>query len=237
MQNDRRPSLTLFLWPTLLLIPVLIFHSTLDLTVSDFFWHLYPLFEVSYFWKLVYHWGVVPGLVAGFVALGLLLLQISPKWQKYRTGALMAFLALLIGPGLIINTTLKGYWQRPRPIQLERYGATESYTQLNHIRFTSERNKHQSFPSGHASMGFYLLCIWRIAQRERKQKWARRTLACAIVLSFLLSWARMAKGGHFISDVLISGYIVWLVTLALENYCYGKHERLINDSSLGEPDS
>jgi lipid A 4'-phosphatase len=222
MHYNRKPHLLLFLWPTLLLIPLLAFHQTLDLKVSDFFWAYYPRFEVGAFWKFIYHWAVVPSLLVGFISLSLLILQISPKWQKYRTGALMAFLTLLIGPGFLINTTLKGYWQRPRPIQIERYQGTEVYAPINKIRLASERNKHQSFPSGHASMGFYFLCLWRIAERENKRKWSKRCLIAACILTALLSWARLAKGGHFISDIMISGYIVWLVTLALESYCYGK---------------
>lgn len=224
MQRDRYPNFHLFLWPTLLMIPFLFFHETIDLAVSDFFWNRYPDFKAGSFWDFIYHWGVVPGLLAGALSLLLLILQISPKWQKYRTAALMAFLVLAIGPGLLINQTLKGYWQRPRPIQLERYERKYEYTPLQKVQFKGKNNQQKSFPSGHASMGFYFLCLWRIADRERKKQWARRTLILAIALSSLLSWARMAQGGHFLSDVALSGYIVWLVTLAFERWCYGKRE-------------
>lgn len=226
MQRDRYPSFVLFLWPTLAIGLVLLVHERLDLIVSDFFWDRYPGFQAGPICKFIYHWGVWPGIISGLVALALLIMQISPKWQKYRTGALMAFLALILGPGLIINHSLKGYLERPRPIQLERYAGKYEYVPLQKLQFKPKDNTQKSFPSGHASMGFYFLCLWRIASREGKKAWARRALAAAIALTFALGWTRMAQGGHFISDVLLSGYIVWLVTLALESWCYGKRERI-----------
>lgn len=225
MQRDRHPNLPLILWPTLLMLLLLFFHESIDLRVSEFFYEKYPRFQAGSLWSYVYHYGVIPALLVGIISVGFLIMQISPKWQKYRTAALMAFLSLAIGPGLLINTGLKGYLQRPRPIQLEKFGGKYQYIPMQKIEVKTSGNNQKSFPCGHVSMGFYFLCLWRIAEREGKKAWARRSLLIAIILSGLLGWARMAQGGHFISDVLLSGYLVWLVTMILERWCYGKRER------------
>lgn len=224
MYSDRSPGFHLFFWPTLLIAIVLYFHRVIDQHVSQFFYDLYPGFQAGPIWKWVYHWGVIPGLLVGLMSLIILLFQISPKWQKYRTGALMTFFSLIIGPLLLVNLSLKEYWQRPRPIQLEQYGGKYTYVPIHKIEFKPHGNQQKSFPSGHASMGFYLLALWRIASREKKHQWARRALVFASLATFSLSWARLAQGGHFLSDVLVSGYIVWIVILALEMYCYGKRD-------------
>ncbi len=222
MHSDRRPGFHLFLWPTLLIAVVLYFHQYLDLKASQFFYDLYPGFQPGPIWKWIFHWGVLPGLLIGLVSFIILICQISPKWQKYRTGALMAFLGLILGPWILVNLTLKEYCQRPRPVQLEQYGGKYHYVPIHKIDLKFQGNQQKSFPSGHASMGFYLFILWRIASREKKHQWAKRALTFASLMTFLLSWARLSQGGHFLSDVLISGYVVWLVILILERYCYGK---------------
>lgn len=224
MHSDRNSAFHLFFWPTLFMALVLYFHTSIDLQVSQFFYDLYPGFQAGEPWKWIYHWAVVPGLLVGFISFIVLIFQLSPKWQKYRTAALMTFFSLIIGPLVIVNLSLKEYWQRPRPIQLEQYGGKYEYVPIHKIEFKLQNNHQKSFPSGHASMGFFLLVLWRIASREKKRQWAQIALGLACLVTLSLSWARLAQGGHFISDVLMSGYIVWLVILALEMYCYGRKD-------------
>lgn len=236
MNSDRNSGFHLFFWPTVLIGLVLYFQTDVDMSVSQFFYNLYPGFQAGPVWKWVYHWATIPGLFVGLVSFIALIFQISPKWQKYRTAALMTFFSLIIGPLVLVNLSLKEHWVRPRPIQLEEYGGKYQYVPIHKIEFKLKGNQQKSFPSGHASMGFFLLVLWRIAAREKKRQWSRLALGVATLSTLALSWARLAQGGHFLSDVLISGYIVWLVILILEMYCYGKKD-VSFPSSNEEPSS
>lgn len=222
-QSKSFNLLHLWLWPTVVCFALIPFLTTLDLTISTFFYKLYPGFAVPKPVKLIYHWGTLPSIFIGLTAFFVLITNIRPVWQKYRTSALMAFLALIIGPGLIINIGLKGSFHRPRPVQIENFGGKYKYVPITKMKFETG-NKHQrSFPSGHTSMGFFFLCLWRIAFREGKKNLSYLSLALAFLVTLFLSWTRLAQGGHFFSDILFSGLITWLTIIVLEAYCYGKH--------------
>lgn len=212
----------LWLWPTLIALALTPFYSQLDIAISRFFYELYPGFQVPCFVRYLYRWGTVPALVIGISALVMLLINIRPVLQKYRTSALVALLTLLIGPGLIINVGLKGSFHRPRPVQIKEFGGKYDYVPITQMKIERDNQHLRSFPSGHTSMGFFFLALWRTAARERKRLMARFALITAFTATLFLSWARLAQGGHFFSDILFSGLITWLVIVALESYCYGK---------------
>ncbi|WP_308874954.1 phosphatase PAP2 family protein [Thiothrix subterranea] len=58
-------------------------------------------------------------------------------------------------------------------------------------------------------MAFWFL--WR----ERKPQWARLALAFSVTLGAVIGVTRMAAGGHFLSDVMWSAWVVlfaaWLL--------------------------
>jgi hypothetical protein len=62
-------------------------------------------------------------------------------------------------------------------------------------------------------MGFYL-AIPYLFLRNRKKILAYTVLAAGIGYGIIIGIARMMAGGHFASDVLWAGLIVWLVALA-----------------------
>ncbi|MCF6187602.1 MAG: phosphatase PAP2 family protein, partial [Desulfobulbaceae bacterium] len=70
--------------------------------------------------------------------------------------------------------------------------------------------RHASFPSGHASIAFYTLGPWFIL-REKRRKAAAVFLFFGIGFGAAVGLARMLQGGHFLSDVLWAGGIVYLV--------------------------
>lgn len=220
-----RPQFNLWplaLWPLLLFIALVPFLGAIDLQIASFFAALYPGFQVPYFVQFIYHYGTIPSLLIGLTALILLLTNIRPSWQKYRTSALMACVVLALTPGLLINGILKKSVERPRPHQIVQFGGKEKFAPLTNMKIRLHNRGFHSFPSGHASMGFFFLTLWRIALRERKQRLAHISLGISLLLILFLGWTRMAQGGHFFSDILAAGLFTWLTILGAEAYCYGK---------------
>lgn len=221
--NQRTPIslLPLALWPLLVFLISIPFLSKMDLALATFFYQVYPGFQVPKLLQLTYHYGPGIGLLIGLMAAALLVINIRPSWQKYRTSALMLFLVLLTGPGLTIST-LNHYTYRPRPKQLELFGSGKPFTSISSIKLQSGNKPYHSFPSKRLSIAFFLLAFWRAALRENKRKLARAALVLALTCIVTFSWVSMARGGHFFSDILFSAVMTWLITLLVESYCYGR---------------
>ena len=116
-------------------------------------------------------------------------------------------LLMLLGPGLLVNAIGKDHWGRPRPKQLQEFGGADTYITAGAIGPVAK--DHKSFPSGHASMGFFLLAgyfVWR----GRRPLLARVSLAAGLVMGGAIGWARIVQGGHFLSDVIWAGALVYI---------------------------
>jgi lipid A 4'-phosphatase len=112
-------------------------------------------------------------------------------------------LALAIGPGFLANTVLKDHWGRARPSQVTEFGGTKNFTPALDPTVQCERNC--SFVSGHAALGFYLVSFAFLVPLPRR----RTAIAAALVLGSLFGLARLAQGGHFLSDVVFAGILVF----------------------------
>ncbi|MBI5330281.1 MAG: phosphatase PAP2 family protein [Betaproteobacteria bacterium] len=117
----------------------------------------------------------------------------------------LAFLALvlLIGPGLVVNTLFKDQWGRARPHQVQEFGGARDFTPAWVMSDQCQRNC--SFVCGDASVGFALLAFGYFGRHRRA--WIGAGLAAGSLLGLM----RIAQGGHFLSDVVFSGYAVALV--------------------------
>jgi len=123
-------------------------------------------------------------------------------------------LALALGPGLLVNTILKDHWGRARPTQIVAFGGDRQFTPALVPARQCERNC--SFSSGHAALGFSLVAVAFLARDARRRRLA---IATALACGSLLGLARIAQGGHFLSDVVLSGLLVtatsWLLHRAV----------------------
>ncbi|MCX6285296.1 MAG: phosphatase PAP2 family protein [Bacteroidetes bacterium] len=116
---------------------------------------------------------------------------------------------MIVGPGLIVNLVLKDHTGRPRPREIIEFGGTEKFICICEKGAT---NEGKSFPCGHCSMGFYL-AIPYLFLRSRKKILAYSILALGVGYGIIIGIARMMAGGHFASDVLWAGLLVWLTAL------------------------
>jgi lipid A 4'-phosphatase len=110
---------------------------------------------------------------------------------------------------LIVNLLLKDHWGRPRPSTLVEFGGSNHYVPPFIISDQCERNC--SFSSGHGALGFWLVALALLAPA----RWTKPAIMIALLLGSVVGYIRIAQGGHFLSDVVVSALVtivssVWL---------------------------
>jgi len=167
---------------------------------------------------VMYHLGPKPALLWAIGAL--LLFGASFRWReklaRSRRVLAMAFLVMLVGPGLVVNSIFKDNFGRPRPVQTEMFGGELPFRAVGEM---GERGVGRSFPSGHASMGYYLMWPFFLLLTTRPRL-AWSFMALGIVAGLTIGYSRMLMGGHWPTDVLWSGGMVYFSGL-LVAVCLG----------------
>ncbi len=210
------PHWVRFLLPILLLAAAtfLIATTDADLLLSGLFyitaegWYL----AQSNPWYFSYHYGMIPAFALAMGGLAIFVLSFFyKKFLHYRKIALFIVVFLLVGPGLLINTIFKDHWGRARPADIVNFGGESLYQPCWQ---PGKAGQGKSFPSGHASVGFYLFAPYFFLRRKHHRP-ASAFLALGIAYGSFMGLGRIVQGGHFISDVVWSGGITYLSGLAL----------------------
>ncbi len=196
-------------------LPTLIFRLTdADIALQRYFYSPEKgwLLQFHPFWDFIYRFGIFPGYFLAFA--GLIMVTLSywnVKFINYRKASMVLIFTMVVGPGLIVNLVLKDHTGRPRPREITEFGGTEKFVCVCEKGAT---NEGKSFPCGHCSMGFYL-AIPYLFLRKRKKILAYSILAVGLGYGIIIGIARMMAGGHFASDVLWAGLLVWLTALIM----------------------
>jgi lipid A 4'-phosphatase len=198
----------LWLWCNLVAASTLVFWlSNWDLTVAGLFHQAdHWLLDEFPLWKMLFYDGV-PYLAGSVLAVSSLLVvgsTVLRRWYHLRLYAAYVLLVFLVGPGLLVNSLFKDNWGRPRPVQVVQLGGHEAYVPPGYV---VAKGHGRSFPSGHSSIGFAFVAFWFL-WRKRKPQWARLALVASLLLGCAIGLTRMAAGGHFLSDVMWSGWVV-----------------------------
>jgi lipid A 4'-phosphatase len=171
----------------------------------------WPLMEVAP-WRALYDWGVYPAWILGCG--GLLIWLASFRWlklERWRDAGLFYCLLLILGPGVLINGVLKPCWGRPRPCDIVEFGGDCEFLPVCDWGHGQDVT---SFPCGHASMGFYLMAPAFVCYRRRRGlAWA--FLLLGLASGGLIGLARVVAGGHFPSDVIWAGGLIYFTGLAI----------------------
>ncbi len=125
---------------------------------------------------------------------------------KRRNIFIFLLSACILGPGLMVNLVLKDNWGRPRPRQIIEFQGDRQYEPPFSPSFECQRC--HSFVSGHASVGFF---FFSVALLVGKRRW----LLLPVIAGTVIGIGRMVQGGHFFSDVLFSGWVVWFCSIIL----------------------
>lgn len=124
------------------------------------------------------------------------------RLAAWRARLVFLWLALFLGPGVVVNLVLKAEIDRPRPSQLAEFGGDQQFRAAFDWSDTPARG--HSFVSGHAAFAFYLMALAWVIPRSR-----RRWMFAAIVAGTAMGLARMDGGQHFLSDVVFAWYVVY----------------------------
>lgn len=195
--------------------------SDLDIRVASWFyypenpdqpWPLKQLAFVKVMFDYAFEFLVTLSILALFIFLASFF---NPFCKTWRYKALYVVLLVALGPGLVVNLIFKDHWGRPRPVHIQEFGGQYQYIPPGKMGNTPDK----SFVCGHCSVGYAFFAVYFLAQNH-KLIYFLLTLAFAWSMGF----TRMAAGGHFISDVLWSGYLVFLVAYGLY---YGWYRRIV----------
>lgn len=163
-------------------------------------------------WQLLYNYGNLPGVLLALVAIFALAIGFfSRRVSRYRKIALFLVLLIVIGPGLITNALLKDQWGRPRPRQIEAFGGKETFLP---VWVKGVAGARKSFPSGHASVGYFLMAPFFFLRNTAK-RWAYLLLLMGLGYGTLMGIGRMIQGAHFASDIIWAWGVTYLTGLSL----------------------
>lgn len=132
-----------------------------------------------------------------------LLAWLRPRAMRWRRPLLALGLSLLLGVGLVVNGGLKEHWGRERPGPVLAGGAAQRYSPA--LRPVAHCASNCSFVSGHAATGFALMSAGLLGTPRTRRRW----LVIGWAGGLLVGLGRVAQGGHFASDVLFAGLVVW----------------------------
>ena len=119
-------------------------------------------------------------------------------------------LVLILGAGVIVNVALKDNFGRARPRDIAEFGGARHYTPPFVI--SGECGKNCSFASGEAAGGFFGLALAMALSRRRA------LFAAGIGLGAFVSFCRIATGAHFLSDTVVSFFVMLIVADVLYYY-------------------
>lgn len=138
------------------------------------------------------------------------LVRRRPLFGVDARAAVFLLLSLAVGPGLVVNAVFKDHWGRARPAQVTQFGGGERFTPP--FVPSDQCTRNCAFPAGDPAVGFFFVsAALLVADRPRR----RLAIGGALALGSLLGIVRVAQGGHFLSDVVISGFFVSAVGWAL----------------------
>jgi membrane-associated PAP2 superfamily phosphatase len=123
--------------------------------------------------------------------------------------AVFVLATLAVAPGLIVNGLLKPHGGRPRPIEVTQFGGT-----LDFVPWWSPYGRcdsNCSFASGEMSSAMWLLAVAVLLP----PRWRPLGVAAVLAWAAAVGGVRIAMGGHFASDVLMSAVLTALTVWVL----------------------
>tara|TARA_X000000368_G_C23052758_1_gene722279 strand:- start:2788 stop:4125 length:1338 start_codon:yes stop_codon:yes gene_type:complete len=125
---------------------------------------------------------------------------------------LFIFSSLIINLLFVVNLILKNFWGRARPNDILQLGGKEHFTPW--YEYSNACLTNCSFVSGDASVGFSLIVLYFIT-KNKNFIWA------SVFSGVFIGFVRILEGGHFFSDVLIAGFLIFILT-SLQFWFYDK---------------
>lgn len=151
--------------------------------------------------------------VCAVIALFLTILSFFKRFvflHSYKKGLIVFALSLLLVPSLAI---LKNYTNMPCPYSVEDFGGSYPETKLlSHFPKDLQNSKLKCYPAGHATMGFSLMALYFVFEKQRNKNLG---LAIGIIFGALTGGYKMLIGHHFLSHTLVTMFGAWLIILII----------------------
>lgn len=189
-------------------------YPSLDVVFSSLFYDPYLGFYLNHNLVVKFIHQAVPfmcGLTALITALfGLKILYTKRSIKlKYYKGLLYLTLVCLLGAGAIVHYGFKDVFQRARPNAIEEFGGTAHFTPA--FTISDQCTKNCSFVSGHAAAGFMFFALsFFYAGKQRLL-----VALLAGVLGSIIGLGRVMEGGHFLSDIVFAGFVMYATAFIL----------------------
>ena len=199
------------------------FHKVVDASNNAFAWRLYRPAMVA---RDIGLWvGTV--LVAPAV-LALAIKLLLPRHKLLMSGRAILFLTMTmaLGPGLLVNVTLKDHWGRSRPIDVQQFGGTEHFVPWWDPRGDCPNNC--AFVSGDVAGAFWTLAPASLAPPQ----WRAIAYAGALTLGAGMATLRVMAGAHFVSDVAFAGVFTFLIVWLLHGLIYRWPRTRLSDQGI-----
>lgn len=123
-------------------------------------------------------------------------------------------LSIALSAGLVSNLVFKSHWARPRPVATVEFGGSLPFVPWWDPRGKCPRNC--SFFSGEAATAFWTYAPAALAPPQYRAL----AYAGATVFGLATGALRMAFGGHYATDVIFAGVVVFLIVWLLHGMIY-----------------
>jgi lipid A 4'-phosphatase len=218
--RSRYLGARIFKWDWLVFIACLVFFEfspNFDLYVSDFSWNPQAQFQYAEWTWVSFSYWLFSKMHFAYLAVLIYFLitrrtpSTSVTVSRLRLHAGFLLIALILGPGLVVNQVFKENWGRARPREVQEFGGINRYSPP--LTLSKECDGNCSFVSGHAAGAFFILSLsWVFRQK--------RWLLLGLFLGALVGTGRVLQGGHFVSDVVFAFWAVYFSSL-LTAMCFG----------------
>ena len=191
----------------IVLIALFVLFPSIDIEFSSFFFdesrggfYLGEYSIIKFFYKFVII--VIKLFTVGIILLLLISLIFKKKFLNLTKKKLIYLLLVLaLGPIAIVNLVFKDNLGRARPRHIVEFKGDKKFTPA--FVKTNQCDTNCSFVCGHASAGFYFFALIPLVRYRRSMAWF------ALGFGSFIGLIRVVQGGHFLSDVIFSGFFVY----------------------------
>ncbi len=198
----------------LLIILIIVPPHAFDLSISFAFfdngwpWHQNEVFSWV-FYKL-------PKVVPFLIALPLVIYMIKlvtrgERLLQHDLGRRALYVVVAMALSAITVWWLKDTTGVPCPWDVVHFGGKANVTDPT---FSLTHQHGSCWPSGHAGTGFVLFALY-FALKDRWPRVAIATGLFAFIFGSVCGFARVMEGAHFVSHVVATGLIDWIICAAL----------------------
>lgn len=181
------------------------------------------LTEIPYLWAFAVFFGIVAG------AFGLWTGSLVEMEKMHRLFKFAVFAIVFTLVSVAVMQVMKNIWCRMRYRDMLKVGSEEGFSRWYEIMLGRqdmiEGGDYTSFPSGHTSSAVHIFLLAALC--DFIPGWDNRRVRIGInvgctLFSAAVALSRIVANAHFLSDVLVGGYLTYLIFVVLRKAFFGK---------------